>query len=338
MRHQTFERFQGMWWGSIVGQAVANQKQSSQSLAKIEFPPQSWLTARQKIAKILLDEPILEVANQDLSARSKDKSDLASSVTNVDLSVAEISPNLEQLWSFPDTLNPLSLLPLLFGDRNYQELWQKVTKVAYFQSPNLDQTTNNTYLIWNHLLNQVLHSESEPWQLDLELMLQKTIIELAIGETTLINQLKLVVQAVAQSKSLAELSASISFNDSHHNFSTAIALSWYCFITTPQDFQLSVLRTANLRHNLAGFTSALTGTLSGAYNGMAVIPWSWRTQICHSAKYFPEQKLMEKLFKNWLGIYLINNNHELYSYQINAVASSPMIQPRKALKIISHQV
>ncbi|MEG3860329.1 ADP-ribosylglycohydrolase family protein [Microcoleus sp. herbarium12] len=54
-----------------------------------------------------------------------------------------------------------------------------------------------------------------------------------------------------------------------------IALAFYCFLNTPEDWRLSVVRAA--RCGIAGqLTCALTGALSGAYNGAAAIPVEWR--------------------------------------------------------------
>ena len=54
-----------------------------------------------------------------------------------------------------------------------------------------------------------------------------------------------------------------------------IALAFYCFLNTPEDLRLSVVRAA--RCGIAGqLTCALTGALSGAYNGVGAIPVEWR--------------------------------------------------------------
>ncbi len=57
-----------------------------------------------------------------------------------------------------------------------------------------------------------------------------------------------------------------------------IALAFYCFLSTPEDWRLSVVRAA--RCGIAGqLTCALTGALSGAYNGIAAIPVEWRQAL-----------------------------------------------------------
>ena len=61
------------------------------------------------------------------------------------------------------------------------------------------------------------------------------------------------------------------------SLNTAFALALYSFLSTPEDFRLSVVlarRTDSHRQ----LTGAIAGALSGAYNGIAGIPLSW--QMC----------------------------------------------------------
>ncbi len=65
-----------------------------------------------------------------------------------------------------------------------------------------------------------------------------------------------------------------------------IALAFYCFLNTPEDLRLSVVRAA--RCGIAGqITCALTGALSGAYNGVAAIPVEWRLLFSATVKSLP---------------------------------------------------
>jgi ADP-ribosylglycohydrolase len=54
-----------------------------------------------------------------------------------------------------------------------------------------------------------------------------------------------------------------------------IALAFYCFLSTPNDFHLAVLRAIRLGLPTAT-VPALVGALAGAYNGVSGIPISWR--------------------------------------------------------------
>jgi ADP-ribosylglycohydrolase len=123
-----------------------------------------------------------------------------------------------------------------------------------------------------------------------------------------------------------------------------IALAFYCFLNTPEDLRLSVLRAA--RCGIAGqLTCALTGALSGAYNGAAAIPVEWR-QVS-SARVEPgplvcgrepslwgtgsDAKIVElanNLFAVWAGVYRPDAGLDSAALA-RAVAAPYVIRPRK---------
>lgn len=61
----------------------------------------------------------------------------------------------------------------------------------------------------------------------------------------------------------------------------AVTLALYSFLCTPDDFRLSLLRSAQLPSVLTStlLTSMLTGAISGVYNGLLGLPIAWRQQI-----------------------------------------------------------
>lgn len=122
-----------------------------------------------------------------------------------------------------------------------------------------------------------------------------------------------------------------------------IALAFYCFLNTPEDLRLSVVRAA--RCGIAGqLTCALTGALSGAYNGAAAIPVEWR-QLSSAVESRPlaegpepsvwgtggDAKIVElanNLFAVWAGVY--NPLADIDSWAIaRSVAAPYVIRPRK---------
>ncbi|WP_445244514.1 ADP-ribosylglycohydrolase family protein [Microcoleus sp. OTE_8_concoct_300] len=123
-----------------------------------------------------------------------------------------------------------------------------------------------------------------------------------------------------------------------------IALAFYCFLNTPEDLRLSVLRAA--RCGIAGqLTCALTGALSGAYNGAAAIPVEWR-QVS-SATVEPGQlvcaresslwgtgsdakivELANNLFAVWAGVYKPDAGLDSAALA-RSVAAPYVIRPRK---------
>lgn len=305
MKHQTFEQFQGMWWGGIVGQALANQNHSGNNKGIINFPEQKWLLERRQIAEILLQ-----------------------------------SPRLAEIKLSKDSSNILSLLPLIIFYGDNQDLLLRIIDIDNLKLANLAETKEirEDILIWNYLLHSVLHPKFESWQVNPSLAMEQILTNLhnlESTETRLTQKLKLVVQEVHNGTNLHHLLDILSSDGNMR--STAIALSWYCFVTTPQDFRISVQRANRIKLNLAGWTAALTGILSGAYNGMTGIPCNWRIKISQNQNYVSENQTVVKLFKAWLGIYSLNGSQELYNQELDAVASPQIIQPRKTLKIISQK-
>ncbi len=122
-----------------------------------------------------------------------------------------------------------------------------------------------------------------------------------------------------------------------------IALAFYCFLSTPEDLRLSVVRAA--RCGIAGQTTcALTGALSGAYNGATAIPVEWR-QLSLAVELPPlaegpepsvwgtgsELKIMElanNLFAVWAGVYNPSFGTDS-SVLARSVAAPYVIRPHK---------
>ena len=129
-----------------------------------------------------------------------------------------------------------------------------------------------------------------------------------------------------------------------------IALAFYCFLNTPEDLRLSVVRAA--RCGIAGqLTCALTGALSGAYNGAAAIPVEWRQLSLAVASRSlaegqepsvwgtgSELKLVElanNLFAVWAGVYNPTAGPDSWAIlcegnaYARSVAAPYVIRPRK---------
>jgi ADP-ribosylglycohydrolase len=118
-----------------------------------------------------------------------------------------------------------------------------------------------------------------------------------------------------------------------------IAIAFYCFLSTPEDLRLSVLRAA--RCGIAGqLTCALTGALSGAYNGAATIPVEWRQVLSPPGKSLllneggessvwgmsGDAKIVElanNLFAVWAGVYIPDLG--LQSAVIPPVVTAPYV-------------
>ncbi|MDY6782805.1 MAG: ADP-ribosylglycohydrolase family protein [Cyanobacteriota bacterium] len=113
-------------------------------------------------------------------------------------------------------------------------------------------------------------------------------------------------------------------------FSTSpipLALAFYFFASTPEDFCLCIKRAAR-GQNTPSIALALTGALAGLYNSAYGLPPRWRA---HPQVDRAKQQ-GERLFATWSGVYQSHRRTE----GVRAVAAAGAIQPRASLKIISH--
>jgi hypothetical protein len=228
--------------------------------------------------------------------------------------------------------NLLSLLPLIIFQTDEANLSLKLAKQPNLKTVNSQSNIflSQDILIWGYLLNTVLNHQTKI--AENELLIQNVFQPNLMPKSPLIEMLNIVVQGIKNGSSFHQLMEQLLAKD---QLQAAIALSWYCFATTPHDFKLSVQRAARVDSKLAWLTTSLTSTLSGAYNGMTTISGNWRAEIEQNQSWDLENHLLLKLFKFWLGIYTVEQNNESYNLELDAIASPQFIQPRQSLKIIS---
>ncbi|MFQ4143057.1 ADP-ribosylglycohydrolase family protein [Chlorogloeopsis sp. ULAP02] len=91
--------------------------------------------------------------------------------------------------------------------------------------------------------------------------------------------------------------------------SYTMAMAFYCFLSTLEEFRLSILR-ANQVNSHSQQMSAITGALSGTYNSTLGIPISWHfliAKICsaqwHLTNFSQMLQLADALIATWSGVY-----------------------------------
>ncbi|HEY9612893.1 ADP-ribosylglycohydrolase family protein [Allocoleopsis sp.] len=104
----------------------------------------------------------------------------------------------------------------------------------------------------------------------------------------------------------------------------AIALAFYCFLATPEDFRLSVSRAARSQYQ-PQITAALTGALAGVYNSIIGIPVGWRLAANRISSGIQRLQLADRLFEVWAGVYDVP---PFAQGQLLTVAAPRVIQPR----------
>lgn len=146
---------------------------------------------------------------------------------------------------------------------------------------------------------------------------------------------ELLAKKASLEMAVAELTALLGDRPGTPSLNTAFALALYCFLSTPEDFGLSVVRSVRTGSHRE-LTGAISGALSGAYNGIAGIPVSW--QMCEPQRHKPHPDssmsfaplslspippptvgtgpavglllpLASRLFAAWAGIYDLNRQN-----------------------------
>jgi hypothetical protein len=304
MHHNTYDRFCGSWWGSIIGQTIVDQ------INQFDDPlTQPWLLKRRQIAQMIITQ----------------KLDTTNSLSFLALQSAGDDLKYHS--------NLLSLLPLIIFQTDKANLSLKLAKQPNLKTVNSQSNIfpSQDILIWSYLLTTVLNHSTKI--AEKKLLIQNVFQHNLMAKSPLIEMLNIVVQGIKNGSSLHQLTEQLLTKDQLQ--ATAIALSWYCFATTPHDFKLSVQRAARVDSKLAWLTTSLTSTLSGAYNGVTTISGNWRAEIEQNQSWDLENHLLLKLFRFWLGIYPSEQNNESYNLELDAIASPQFIQPRQSLKIIS---
>ena len=139
-----------------------------------------------------------------------------------------------------------------------------------------------------------------------------------IGETeTLLPQKLLIIdKLLEQGAGLEKLQAQLSKEE---KLSYAVAVAFYCFLSTLEDFRLSVLRGLSLESVHSQTITAITGALSGSYNSTVGIPANWHSLLSNdsavNAGSNPRQmlELADALGAVWSGVYNLPLDSRMFS-------------------------
>jgi hypothetical protein len=233
--------------------------------------------------------------------------------------------NWERPSDFCEGEIAVAMLPaLLFFHDNYGLCQEHLQDLA--ASWGLKNETVEDVLIWGEAIALALREKLVPQQL-----LTHINHRYRAAQTPLIEQLARIQTFLEQATPLAQVVSQMTRQKKSE--STAIALAFYCFACTPEDFRLCLMRATKMGKQAATI-AALTGALAGVYNSASGIPIAWRVAI----KKDPiGQQLVRgaiALFAIWSGAYRLDNSNLLPEA---AIASPLAMQPRPSLKIISQE-
>jgi hypothetical protein len=166
-------------------------------------------------------------------------------------------------------------------------------------------------------------------KLDCASLIPRTLAYLGTSQTPLLQQLERV-QTLLEARAGLDTTLTHLRQDAQSRGEplgcphTSIALAFYCFLSTPEDFRLCVSRAARTPYQ-PQMTSALTGALAGVYNSLVGIPVSWRLAANRISSGIQRLQLADRLLEVWAGVYDVS---ALAGGQQLAVAAPRVIQPR----------
>jgi len=212
---------------------------------------------------------------------------------------------------------PLALIPLALFRHDYLTSFQD--ELAILRENQLISPDDAlTLLVWSHLLSSIVR---EKFSSKNKLEFCFTSLQAFTQGTVLEEYLIRIKQAIQEGYSLERVVETLGVSE----LLSAIALSLYCFLDTPEYFDLSFKR-ASLMNN--PWVLSFTGALAGAYHGFTGIPLAWR--LTQTDLIFSER--IRQFWSQWSGVLSENT----LSCSI-AIASPFVIQNRSNLKLISQE-
>ncbi|HEY9635128.1 MAG TPA: ADP-ribosylglycohydrolase family protein [Coleofasciculaceae cyanobacterium] len=166
-------------------------------------------------------------------------------------------------------------------------------------------------------------------KLDVATLIPRTLAYLGTSQTPLGQQLEQVQTLLQQGAGLDRTLTQLHREAQRRGTPlgrpyTSIALAFYCFLSTPEDFRLCVTRAARTGCQ-SQITASLTGTLAGVYNSIIGIPVSWRLTANQISIGIQKLQQADRLLAVWSGVYDVSVVDQC---QWTAVAAPRVIQPR----------
>jgi ADP-ribosylglycohydrolase len=288
MRYSLLSRFQGTLLGATLGASLSGGQGQHQQ-------PSIW----GKIA-VLGVQSLIKLGRFDREDWRR---------------ITKEAAEQEAIASTPESI--IATLPLALFSHEYKaKLRQNLFQVASLWE--YDGELSDAALAVGYAIAQSLREKLNPATL-----IPKTIAFLEDSHTPLVQQLE-QVQALLEQGAGLEMALSV-LRREQSVITYPIALAFYCFLGTPEDYRLSINRAARTAP-LPQITCALVGALSGAYNSTAGIPLGWRLTANTQEQLYISPQLTDSLFAVWSGVCDASTSEAFYpSY---AIAAPRVIQPR----------
>lgn len=279
MRYSLVSRFRGTLLGALLGTNLAITR---------EQPPESF----SDMGKLMLlgAESLLELGKLDLNDWQQRQQ--------------QTLPDLKTIHKVPLKAIIATLPVALFFHEHPLKLRQQLLQTSQIWSD--DPVVRDGALAIGYAIAQSLTEK-----LDSRTLIPQIIAFIGETPTLLPKKLLQVNDLLAKYAALDQAEAELSTQD---QTSSAIAMSFYYFLTTLEDFRLTLLRATHHQKFLHSPTvSAIAGALSGTYNSTAGIPPQWK--VLHSSSNSATEErvnfsqvleLADALVAMWSGVYNVS--------------------------------
>ncbi|AFZ11124.1 ADP-ribosylation/Crystallin J1 [Crinalium epipsammum PCC 9333] len=306
MQYSLLNRFRGALLGSVLGEMKGSQGQDQN---RLELSP---VRLSEEIATNI--EINLQLPWNDIAVSCAQSLIRCGRLDLKDL-VRHNYYLLPENMSVSCSEAAIATLPVgLFFHEHEVTLQQKLTIAASTLMPDCGNSLG--VLAVGYAIAQALTEKLHPLSL-----IPQILTYLDDVQTPFTQQLSIVQTELTHGAGLEKVVNQLCRNSNHST--TPIALAFYCFLSTPQDFRLSLLRALRTNYH-PQTTAALTGALSGAYNSLLGIPLGWRI-ACDRNNKLEVIQLAERLLAVWSGVYDTSTTYD--SDQV-AIAAPRVIQPR----------
>jgi ADP-ribosylglycohydrolase len=288
MRYSPISRFRGTFLGAFLGESLTSGGKM-QSHSYLDFGRMAILGTESLIAlgRLDLDDWIARQQQESLHLTATD-----------DISIKIIIATLPVALFFHE--NPIKLRQNLL---RVLKIWED------------DPVVRDGTLAVAYAIALALTEKLNPLTL-----IPQTIAFLGETPTSIPKKLLKVQNLLEQGAGLSKAQAEFAREE---KLSNTIAMAFYCFLSTLEDFRLAVLQATHNGNSQVQYTtsissqaiSAITGALSGAYNGIGGIPVNWQVLLLQSnspvwglTSFSQMLKLTDAFVAVWSGVYNISLN------------------------------
>ncbi|MGV0105063.1 ADP-ribosylglycohydrolase [Nostoc sp. DSM 114160] len=287
MRYSPISRFKGTLLGAILGGSLA-------SGGKVQFESSLDLG----IMAVLGIQSLIALGRLDLDnwiERQQEESPHL--VVTDDISIKIIIATLPVALFFHE--NPIKLRQNLL---RVLKIWED------------DPVIRDGTLAVGYAIALALTEKLDPLTL-----IPQTISFIGETPTSIPKKLLRVQNLLEQGAGLSTTQAEFAREE---KLSNTIAMAFYCFLSTLEDFRLTVLQATHNRNSQqdatllnSQATGAITGALSGAYNGIGGIPVNWQVLLLQRnspvwglTSFSQVLELTDAFVGVWSGVYNLTLN------------------------------